>query len=96
MRCDEGPLKLITVRSTAFQAKGLKRDSPSPVESMTDQAQPGPSGSEWLEDQEQESTRPDLSAAEIVVSGGRALKSADNFQLMYKLADKLNAAGSML
>ncbi len=47
---------------------------------------------EFVKQELSKSDRPDLASAKIVVSGGRGLKSGENFQLLYTLADKLNAA----
>jgi electron transfer flavoprotein alpha subunit len=51
-----------------------------------------PNLSVWLEDAVQESNRPELTSAKIVVSGGRGVGSKDNFEIIEKLADKLGAA----
>jgi len=51
-----------------------------------------PDHTKWLELKMPETERPDLQSASVVVSGGRALGSADNFSLLYDLADHLGAA----
>lgn len=49
--------------------------------------------SQYVKLTSQESERPDLGNARIVVTGGRGLKSAENFKMLEKLAEKLGAAG---
>ena len=51
-----------------------------------------PDLSTWISDEILKSDRPELSTAKIIVSGGRAMKSAENFRSLYSLADKLGAA----
>jgi electron transfer flavoprotein alpha subunit len=48
--------------------------------------------SRWVATSEREAERPDLSSADVVVSGGRALKSAEHFRIIEDLADTLGGA----
>jgi len=84
------PKKVITVRPTTFKAAG--EGSSAPVETIA--AQPAAAHqAKFVSDEVVKSDRPELSAAKIVVSGGRALGSADEFhRVMDPLADKLGAA----
>jgi electron transfer flavoprotein alpha subunit len=81
--------KVITVRAASFDPVAAEGGSAS-VEAAPAAADPGVSsfvGAEIVK-----SERPELAAARIVVSGGRALGSAENFHILDKMADKLGAA----
>uniref|UniRef100_A0A8C4Q256 Electron transfer flavoprotein subunit alpha n=1 Tax=Eptatretus burgeri TaxID=7764 RepID=A0A8C4Q256_EPTBU len=82
-------VKVFTVRGTAFEAAESSGGS-AVVEDMS--APPALSKSELLEQNLTKSDRPELTSASVVISGGRGLKSGDNFKMLYELADKLNAA----
>ncbi|CAK9797214.1 Electron transfer flavoprotein subunit alpha, mitochondrial [Anthophora plagiata] len=82
-------VKIVSVRGTAFEAAPLEGGS-AKCESVS-----GDYKSELIEFLKQElskSDRPELTSAKVVVSGGRGMKSGENFQLLYTLADKFNAA----
>ena len=51
---------------------------------------------QFIKEEVSKSDRPELQGAKIVIAGGRGLKSGDNFQLLYALADKLGAAGKKI
>lgn len=82
-------VKVVTVRGTSFEPAaegGNVKPEPAPtVDCKSDKI-------EFLKQELTKSDRPELTAAKVVVSGGRGLKSGENFELLYKLADKLNAA----
>ena len=81
--------KVITVRATAFKAAG--EGGSAAIETVTGAA--AQAHTRFVSDEIVKSDRPELSAAKIVVSGGRAMGSAEEFQRVIEpLADKLGAA----
>jgi len=84
------PIKVITVRTTAFDAVAATGGSAA-VEPV--QAPPDSGLSSFLGREVSKSERPELTAAKIIVSGGRGMGSGDNFtKVLEPLADKLGAA----
>lgn len=82
--------KIFTIRSSAFPVVNKKSESVS-IDKI-DVPQPDNCRLIWKGCSIASSDRPDLSQADIVVSGGRGLKSGENFELLYILADKIGAA----
>jgi electron transfer flavoprotein alpha subunit len=83
------PIKIVTVRSTGFDAAPASGGS-APVEAIAAEAD---SGLSKLVGQElTKSARPELTAARVIVSGGRGMGNGENFAILEKLADKLGAA----
>jgi electron transfer flavoprotein alpha subunit len=83
--------KVITVRTTAFPAAANATTAAAPIEAANAVADPGISS--FVGEELSKSSRPELTTARIVVSGGRALQSHDNFvKYIEPLADKLGAA----
>jgi len=83
------PVKVITVRGTAFDAAAASGGSAAveKVDAVTDSGKSSFVGRELAK-----SDRPELTGAKVVVSGGRGMGSAENFHLLEPLADKLGAA----
>ncbi len=83
------PVKIITVRTTAFPEAG--QGGSAAVEVID---APAPAGlSDFVGEELSESDRPELASAKVVVSGGRALGSSENFtKFIEPLASQLNAA----
>ena len=82
-------IKVITVRSTGFDAAAAEGGSAA-IEAVSGPADAGKSA--FVGEELAKSDRPELTAAKIVVSGGRGMGNGDNFKLLYALADKLGAA----
>jgi electron transfer flavoprotein alpha subunit len=81
--------KVMTVRTAAFQATG--EGGSAPVEAVAAAADPGISG--FVGEELSKSERPELTSAKIIISGGRAMQSRENFtKYIEPVADKLGAA----
>ncbi|WP_363350606.1 FAD-binding protein [Methylocystis echinoides] len=81
--------KVITVRTTAFAA--APEGGSAPVETLGGAANPGVSA--FKSEELAKSERPELTSARIIISGGRALASAENFhKVLDPVANRLNAA----
>ncbi len=83
-------INILTIRSTAFEEAETGNETVAEIKEI---------GSltinnltKYLNSELTKSERPELTSADIVVSGGRGLGSAENFQILEKLADKLGAA----
>lgn len=81
--------KLMTIRTTAFNPIATQQE-PCCIESINKECVFA--GTQFISQILSQSERPDLGAAQIVVSGGRGLQSAEHFKLIEELADALGAA----
>jgi electron transfer flavoprotein alpha subunit len=81
-------IKVITVRTAAFDAAG--ESNSAPVETCT--VVKSLDKSVFVSAELTESERPELSAADVIISGGRGMQNGENFKLLDGIADKLGAA----
>ncbi len=82
------PVKVITVRTTGFDA--ASQNGNARVENITPVGDTG--SSSFVSREVMKSTRPELTAAKVIVSGGRGMGSGEAFRILEPLADKLGAA----
>jgi electron transfer flavoprotein alpha subunit len=80
--------KVLTIRTTAFAAAETSGNASVETVAVPEL----PALSEFVKEELTKSDRPELTAAKIVVSGGRGMQSGDNFVMLEKVADKLGAA----
>jgi electron transfer flavoprotein alpha subunit len=83
------PIKVVTVRTTGFDAC-LKEGGSVEVENIT--LEHDASVSKFIKEEIVKSDRPELTAADVVISGGRGMQNGENFNLLNGIADKLGAA----
>ena len=82
-------VKVITARGTAFAAAEAEGGTAA-VETVDAAEDPGLSS--FVGQELTKSERPELTAARVIISGGRGLQSGENFEIIEKVADKLGAA----
>jgi len=81
-------IKVLTVRSAAFDAVAAGNAAPIEAVAITKDA----GVSRFVSEELTKSERPELTAARVIISGGRGMQNGDNFKLLDGIADKLNAA----
>lgn len=81
-------IKVITVRSSAFDA--VAEDGSASIETVS--LAKDLAVSAFVKDELTVSERPELTAAKVVISGGRGMQNGENFKLLEGIADKLGAA----
>ena len=82
-------IKVITVRGTGFDPAAAEGGSAAIEATAIVKAS---AISAFVSEELAKSDRPDLAAAEIVISGGRGMGNGENFEILYKVADKIGAA----
>jgi Electron transfer flavoprotein, alpha subunit len=87
-------VKLLSVRTTAFEKAAVDGSPAATVINLMEEKQvpPPQTLTEFVKENVSSSDRPDLATANVVISGGRGIKSAENFALLESLADKLGGA----
>jgi electron transfer flavoprotein alpha subunit len=83
------PIKVISVRGTAFDGVAAEGGTAT-VHAVAHATDAGLSS--WLKDEIVKLERPELTAAQVIISGGRGMQSGDNFVILESVADKLGAA----
>ena len=81
-------IKVLTIRGSAFNAVG--NNGSAVIETLSGLAGTGLSA--FVGEELTKSARPELTAARVIISGGRGMQNGDNFKLLEGIADKLNAA----
>jgi electron transfer flavoprotein alpha subunit len=90
VEADPARVVVATIRTASWAAAASGSNS-APVEALTVDADL-PAHTRFIELQQGSSDRPDLQSANKVVSGGRGVGSKENFDIIYKFADKIGAA----
>jgi len=85
-------VKVMTVRTTAFDKASVGDASTAEIVSEDVAVENVDNAPQWVSEEVSKSDRPELTAARVVVSGGRGLKNGENFKILYDLADKMNGA----
>ena len=81
-------IKMISVRTTAFES--ATEEGEATIEDVAGAQESGLS--KFAGEELTRSERPELTTADIIISGGRGMQSGDNFEMLERVADKLNAA----